>query len=65
MAGEYTGRGLTGGGLRPTITSLMEGWLPFVPAEYEQRQAALRARMDERKVDAVLLSKCAHRIHLP
>jgi Xaa-Pro dipeptidase len=31
-------------------------WLPFDAAEYERRQAALRARMEERGVDAVLLS---------
>jgi creatinase/prolidase-like protein len=57
VAREYTGHGLTGGRERPTITSLMaESWLPFDAAEYERRQAALRARMDERDVDAVLLS---------
>src|SRR5215813_11301743 len=31
-------------------------WLPFDTTEYERRQAALRARMDERGLDAVLLS---------
>jgi Xaa-Pro dipeptidase len=31
-------------------------WLPFEPAEYERRQAALRARVDERGLDAVLLA---------
>ncbi len=31
-------------------------WLPFDAAEYERRQATLRARMEERGLDAVLLS---------
>src|SRR5262245_19073224 len=34
----------------------MTTWLPFDAAEYGQRQAALRARMEERGLDAVLLS---------
>ena len=57
MAREYTGRSLTGARERPTITSLMaDSWLPFDAAEYEGRQAALRERMEERDLDAVLLS---------
>jgi Xaa-Pro dipeptidase len=35
---------------------MADSWLPFDAAEYEQRQAALRARMEERDLDAVLLS---------
>ena len=35
---------------------MADSWLPFDAAEYEQRQAALRAQMEERDVDAVLLS---------
>ena len=57
MAREYTGRGLTGGRARPTITNLMaDSWRPFDAAEYEGRQAALRAQMEERDLDAVLVS---------
>jgi Xaa-Pro dipeptidase len=35
---------------------MAETWLPFEAIEYERRQAALRARLDERGLDAVLLS---------
>jgi Xaa-Pro dipeptidase len=35
---------------------MAESWLPFDASEYEARQATLRARMDERGLDAVLLS---------
>ena len=35
---------------------MTNSWLPFDAAEYEQRQARLRARMEERELDAVLLS---------
>jgi Xaa-Pro dipeptidase len=35
---------------------MADSWLPFDAAEYEQRQAALRAQMEERDLDAVLLS---------
>lgn len=35
---------------------MTDSWLPFDAAEYDRRQAALRARMDERGLDAVLLS---------
>jgi Xaa-Pro aminopeptidase len=35
---------------------MADSWLPFDTAEYDQRQAALRAQMEERDLDAVLLS---------
>ncbi len=35
---------------------MAQTWLPFDAAEYARRQATLRARMDERGLDAVLLS---------
>ena len=35
---------------------MADSWLPFEAAEYERRQAALRACMEERDLDAVLLS---------
>jgi Xaa-Pro aminopeptidase len=35
---------------------MTDSWLPFDAAEYDRRQAALRARMEERGLDAVLLS---------
>ena len=35
---------------------MADSWLPFDAAEYEQRQAALRAQMEERDLAAVLLS---------
>jgi Xaa-Pro aminopeptidase len=35
---------------------MADSWLPFDAAEYDRRQAALRARMEERGLDAVLLS---------
>src|SRR5713101_4183528 len=35
---------------------MAQTWLPFDAAEYGRRQATLRARMDERGLDAVLLS---------
>ena len=35
---------------------MAESWLPFEAAEYEARHAGLRARMEERALDAVLLS---------
>jgi Xaa-Pro dipeptidase len=35
---------------------MASSWLPFDATEYERRQAGLRARMEERGVDAVLLS---------
>src|SRR2546426_1960663 len=35
---------------------MAQTWLPFDAAEYARRQATLRARMDERDLDAVLLS---------
>ena len=35
---------------------MADSWLPFDAAEYERRQHALRARMEERELDAVLLS---------
>jgi Xaa-Pro dipeptidase len=35
---------------------MADSWLPFDAAEYEQRQAALRAQMEERDLDAVLMS---------
>ena len=38
------------------LMSPSEHWLPFDADEYTRRQAALRARMDERGIDAVLLS---------
>src|SRR5262249_31324454 len=57
--GAYSGGGLTRGRGRPTMRALMspsEHWLPFEAGESTRRQAALRARMDERGLDAVLLS---------
>jgi len=35
---------------------MADSWLPFDATEYERRQQALRARMDERSLDVVLLS---------
>ena len=35
---------------------MAESWLPFDASEYDARQATLRVRMDERGLDAVLLS---------
>jgi Xaa-Pro dipeptidase len=35
---------------------MTESWLPFEASEYEGRQARLRARLDERGLDAMLLS---------
>jgi len=35
---------------------MADRWLPFDAAEYERRQTALRARMEELSLDAVLLS---------
>jgi Xaa-Pro dipeptidase len=35
---------------------MADAWLPFEATEYEQRQARLRSRLDERGLDAVLLS---------
>src|SRR4051812_6262407 len=35
---------------------MADSWLPFDAAEYEARQAVLRARMEARDLDAVLLS---------
>jgi Xaa-Pro dipeptidase len=35
---------------------MADSWLPFDATEYERRQAALRARMEERGLDAVLVS---------
>lgn len=35
---------------------MADSWLPFDAAEYQRRQATLRARMDERGLDAVLLA---------
>jgi len=58
VAREYTGADLTGGRPRPTITTLMaESWLPFDAAEYERRQALLRARM--RAFGATIADVCA------
>lgn len=37
-------------------TPMADSWLPFDATEYERRQATLRARMEERGLDAVLLS---------
>jgi Xaa-Pro dipeptidase len=37
-------------------TLMADSWLPFDATEYEHRQATLRARMEERGLDAVLLS---------
>lgn len=51
------GCGLTSGPRDRTIAKLMaDAWLPFEAIEYEGRQAMLRARLDERGLDAILLS---------